>query len=110
ESIFYETLKSSGELPLIGVNTFLGPDGSPISKPHDVMRSTDEEKQVQIHKLARFHQANADRAPKALEHLRQTALRGENVFASLMEAVKCCSLGQISQTLYQVGGQYRRNM
>ncbi|MHC4077178.1 MAG: methylmalonyl-CoA mutase family protein [Planctomycetota bacterium] len=110
ESIFYETLKSSGELPLIGVNTFLGPDGSPISKPHDVMRSTDEEKQIQIDKLARFHQANADRAPKALEHLRQTALRGENVFASLMEAVKCCSLGQISQTLYQVGGQYRRNM
>jgi methylmalonyl-CoA mutase len=110
ESIHYETLKSSGELPIIGVNTFLGPDGSPISKPHDVMRSSDEEKQIQIDKLERFHKANAEGAPKALEHLRQTALKGENVFASLMEAAKCCSLGQISRTLYEVGGQYRRNM
>jgi methylmalonyl-CoA mutase len=74
------------------------------------MRSTEEEKNVQIDKLARFHQANTERAPKALEHVRQTALKGENVFGSLMEAAKCCSLGQISRTLYEVGGQYRRNM
>jgi len=110
ESIYYEILKNSGELPIIGVNTFLGKDGSPTSKPKDVMRSTEEEKRFQIHELEGFWKVNEDRCPPALEHLRNAALAGENIFASLMEAVKSCSLGQISKTLYEVGGQYRRNM
>ena len=110
ESIYYEILKNSGELPIIGVNTFLGKDGSPTGKPKDVMRSTEEEKRFQIHALEGFWKVNEDRCPPALEHLRNAALAGENIFASLMEAVKSCSLGQISKTLYEVGGQYRRNM
>ena len=110
ESIYYETLKNSGELPIIGVNTFLGRDGSPTSKPKDVMRSTEEEKQFQIRSLQNFWKVNKERSKAAREDLRQTALKGENIFASLMEVVKSCSLGQISNTLYEVGGQYRRNM
>ena len=110
ESIYYETLKNSGELPVVGVNTFLGKDGSPTSNPKAVMRSTEEEKQLQIDSLQAFTQVNADRSPSALEELKKTALGGGNVFASLMEAGKSCSLGQISNTLYLVGGQYRRNM
>jgi methylmalonyl-CoA mutase len=110
ESIHYETLKSSGELPIVGVNTFLGKDGSPIQKPQDVMRSTDDEKQRQIDALEAFQRRNRTRAPDALRTLQQTALDGGNVFAALMEAVKTCSLGQISNALYDVGGQYRRSM
>ncbi|MCB9870055.1 MAG: methylmalonyl-CoA mutase family protein [Planctomycetes bacterium] len=110
ESMYYETLKASGELPLIGVNTFLGKDGSPTSEPKDVMRSTEEEKQVQIASLECFWKAHADRCGTALEELRRAALGGGNTFAALMEAAKYCSLGQISQLLYEVGGQYRRSM
>jgi methylmalonyl-CoA mutase len=110
ESIHYETLKSTGELPIIGVNTFLGKDGSPIQKPQDVMRSTDDEKDRQIAALDAFQARNRDAAPDALALLQNTALSGGNIFAALMEAAKTCSLGQISQTLYEVGGQYRRNM
>ena len=110
ESMHYETLKASGELPLIGVNTFLGADGSPTSKPKDVMRSTEDEKQFQVSTLQNFWNVNKDRSAAALAHLRETTLRGENTFESLMEAVKSSSLGQISATLYDVGGQYRRNM
>ena len=110
ESIYYETLKNSGELPIVGVNTFLGRDGSPTDKPKDVMRSTEDEKVFQIKSLQNFWKIHEDRRAAALEHLRQTALAGGNIFASLMEAVKSCSLGQISKTLYEVGGQYRRNM
>ncbi|MBK8096306.1 MAG: methylmalonyl-CoA mutase family protein [Planctomycetes bacterium] len=110
ESLHYETLKSSGELPIIGVNTFLGKDGSPIQVVREVMRSTDAEKQAQIDGLQAFQHAHADRAPAALQRLQQTALAGSNVFAALMDAAKVCSLGQMSAALYQVGGQYRRNM
>jgi methylmalonyl-CoA mutase len=110
ESLYYETLKASGDLPIIGVNTFLGSDGSPIQVIHEVMRSTDSEKQAQIEGLQRFQAANTEAAPKALASLQQAALQGGNVFASLMEAAKVCSLGQMSQALYRVGGQYRRNM
>ena len=101
---------AAGELPIIGVNTFLGPDGSPTSKPKDVRRSTEEEKIFQIRSLEVFQKVNAERRDAALDDLKEAALAGENVFASLMEAVKSCSLGQLSGALYEVGGQYRRNM
>jgi isobutyryl-CoA mutase len=110
ESLFYETQKSTGELPIVGVNTFLGKDGSPIQVVREVMRSTDDEKQAQIDGLQQFQQSNAGRADAALQQLRQVALDGGNVFASLMDAAKVCSLGQMSNALYGVGGQYRRNM
>jgi methylmalonyl-CoA mutase len=110
ESLHYEQLKASGELPIIGVNTFLGSDGSPIQVVREVMRSTDAEKQDQIEGLKQFHRATAEAAAAALAELQQQALGGGNVFASLMEAAKVCSLGQMSGALYRVGGQYRRNM
>ena len=110
ESLHYEMLKSSGELPIVGVNTFLGTDGSPIQLVQEVMRSTPAEKQAQIDCLAAFQARNAAAAPAALALLQQQALAGGNVFAALMEAGKVCSLGQISSALYRVGGQYRRNM
>ncbi len=110
ESLYYEHKKMSGEMPVIGVNTFLGKDGSPIMRAHDVMRSTTEEKESQIETLQAFHARNADAAPAALDALRHAALTDGNVFAALMETVKVASLGQISGALYTVGGQYRRNM
>ncbi len=115
ESIHYETLKSTGELPIVGVNTFLGTDGSPIQTPADVMRSTDAEKDDQLTALRAFQKRNAERSPEALASLQRTALQspsqeGGNLFAALMDAAKVCSLGQISNALYDVGGQYRRNM
>jgi methylmalonyl-CoA mutase len=110
ESLHYETLKASGELPVVGVNTFLGKDGSPIMTPAEVMRSSDDEKRAQIDTLRSFLARNGTASAAAMESLRRTALRGENTFEVLMEAAKCCSLGQISAALYHVGGQYRRNM
>ncbi len=110
ESLYYESLKSSGELPIIGVNTFLGTDGSPIQQAKDVMRSSDDEKNDQIESLRAFQTAHADGAQQWLGELESTALDGKNLFAALMEAAKVCSLGQISERLYRVGGQYRRNM
>jgi methylmalonyl-CoA mutase len=110
ESIRYETLKANGELPIVGVNTFLGKDGSPIQIPGSVMRSTDAEKEYALASLEAFHARNAARSGPALQALEETALRGENTFATLMEAAKVCSLGQLSAALYEVGGQYRRNM
>ncbi len=110
ESLHYETLKQSGEMPVIGVNTFLGKDGSPIQVVHEVMRSTDDEKQAQIDSLREFQTRYQHESTPALARLQQTALAGGNVFAALMEAAKVCSLGQMSGALYDVGGQYRRNM
>ncbi len=110
ESLYYETLKHTGQLPIVGVNTFLGPDGSPTDIPNEVVRSTPEEKEQQIANLRAFQQRNASRAPAALQALQKAALQGTNTFEALMEAVKVASLGQISSTLYQVGGRYRRNM
>ncbi|MFO1054877.1 MAG: methylmalonyl-CoA mutase family protein [Planctomycetota bacterium] len=110
ESMYYETLKSTGELPIVGVNTFLSSDGSPIQRPLDVMRSTEAEKDTQIAALQAFHARNRSRAPAALQRLQDTALAGGNVFAELMEAAKVCSLGQMTDALYAVGGRYRRNM
>ena len=110
ESLYYETRKHSGDLPVVGVNTFLDPSGSPTIVPAEVIRSTPEEKDYAIASLGAFHQRNADRAPAMLAALREAALHGGNTFDALMEAGKACSLGQISSALYEVGGQYRRNM
>ena len=110
ESMLYEGQKASGEMPIIGVNTFLGKDGSPIQVVREVMRSTDAEKWAQIDDLKGHQAASGLESAGALAALQQTALAGGNVFASLMDAAKTCSLGQMSQALYAVGGQYRRNM
>ena len=109
ESLLYEHLKHSGELPIVGVNTFLNPH-PPLHDSLELIRSTEEEKERQIKNLEAFHVRNRDRAPQALAHLKQIAQQQDNIFEGLMEAVKVCSLGQISQALYEVGGQYRRNM
>jgi methylmalonyl-CoA mutase len=110
ESLHYEHLKHTGAIPIVGVNTFLGKNGSPTTLPGEVIRSSDAEKNLQIASLHAFQARHAERADIALRRLRQTALDNGNVFAELMETVKCCSLGQITRTLYDVGGQYRRNM
>jgi methylmalonyl-CoA mutase len=111
ESLYYETKKHDGSLPIVGVNTYLsGSDGSEEHKGAQLIRSSEEEKQAQVAAVRAFQARNAERAPEALTRLQQAADRGGNVFAELMESVKVCSLGQISHALYQVGGQYRRNM
>ncbi|HYF32618.1 MAG TPA: methylmalonyl-CoA mutase family protein [Chitinophagaceae bacterium] len=110
ESLYYESLKHTGELPLIGVNTFLNKKGSPTVLPGEVIRSTTEEKEQQIANLKAFHKRNESRAPEMLSRLQQVAINNGNLFAELMETVKYCSLGQITHALYEVGGQYRRNM
>jgi methylmalonyl-CoA mutase len=110
ESMYYETRKHSGELPIIGVNTFLSKKGSPTLIPDEIIRSTPEEKEQQIANLHTFQQRNAERAEAALKKLQEVALNNGNLFTELMETVKYCSLGQITHALYQVGGQYRRNM
>ncbi len=110
ESLYYETLKHTGEYPIIGVNTFLNKKGSPTIVPSEVIRATEEEKQFQIEALHEFQHRNEDRIPQLLKDLQKNAIAGENIFESLMESCKYCSLGQISHALYEVGGQYRRNM
>jgi methylmalonyl-CoA mutase len=110
ESLYYETLKHNGEFPIIGVNTFLSSKGSPTVAPKEVIRATEEEKQYQINMLAQLHNGNADKVAEELSKLQHAAVQNENVFALLMEASKYCSLGQITDALFEVGGQYRRNM
>ena len=110
ESLYYETLKHSGEYPIIGVNTYLSKDGSPTVQPGEVIRATKEEKEEQITNLQELHKAHELGADEALRKLQEKALRNVNIFEELMECTKCCSLGQITNALYQVGGQYRRNM
>jgi methylmalonyl-CoA mutase len=110
ESMYYETKKHDGSLPLIGVNTYLSGSASDENKGAELIRSTEEEKQNQVAAVRAFQARNAERAPQALAALQRAAASGGNVFAELMESVKVCSLGQISHALYQVGGQYRRNM
>jgi methylmalonyl-CoA mutase len=110
ESLYYETMKHNGDYPIVGVNTFLNKKGSPTVTPSEVIRATEEEKQFQITALEAFQQRNADKAPALLKELQTKAIAGANIFESLMEACKYCSLGQISHALYEVGGQYRRNM
>ena len=103
-------MKHTGELPVIGVNTFLSSKGSPTILPREVIRATKEEKELQISTLKELHNSNAGIAPKMLRELQLASIRNENIFASLMEAAKYCSLGQITGALFEVGGQYRRNM
>ncbi len=110
ESLYYETLKHTGELPLIGVNTFLSKDGSPTILPAEVIRAEEWEKEAQIKTLQNLHKANTGTASDTLKKLQKVAVENGNIFAELMEAVKYCSLGQITNALYEVGGQYRRNM
>ncbi len=110
ESLRYETLKDSGDLPIIGVNTFLSADGSPFMRPAEVIRSSDADKDVLIADVHALHEREAKRAEVALHHLQQVALDGGNVFAALMDAARSCSLGQLSKALFEVGGRYRRNM
>jgi methylmalonyl-CoA mutase len=111
ESLHYERLKHSGELPLIGVNTFLPKEGGGEDTGKiELMRSTDFEKDDQVAAVAAYNQLHAEGRPAALERLREVARSRDNVFAELMEAVKVASLGEISGSLYEVGGEYRRNM
>ena len=110
ESLYYETLKHTGEFPIIGVNTFLSSTGSPTVRPGEVIRATKEEKEYQIEMLGRLHSKNKDHSEKWLQNLQQAAIHNDNLFDVLMEAVKYCSLGQITSALFEVGGQYRRNM
>jgi methylmalonyl-CoA mutase len=110
ESLYYEHQKHTGELPIIGVNTFLNKKGSPTIIPGEVIRSNEEEKEQQINNLRAFHTRHAAASAGKLQRLQQVAVENGNLFAELMETVKYCSLGQITHALYQVGGQYRRNM
>jgi methylmalonyl-CoA mutase len=110
ESLHYEMLKHTGEYPIIGVNTFLSSEGSPTVTPGEVIRATEEEKEAQIQTLRQLHQANEGLEQEHLMNLKMAAVKNENVFVRLMEASKYCSLGQITHALYEVGGQYRRNM
>ncbi|TAG06075.1 MAG: methylmalonyl-CoA mutase [Betaproteobacteria bacterium] len=110
ESMHYEWLKHDGTLPIIGVNTFRNPHGDAVQETLELARSTDEEKQSQLKRLDDFHHRNANASSVAISKLKQTAMSGGNVFAELMETVKVASLGQITDALFEVGGQYRRSM
>ena len=110
ESLYYETLKHNGDFPIIGVNTFLSSKGSPTVLPAEVIRATEEEKQVQIETLQNLQAMFSDRAISSIEKVKAAAIHNENIFEELMEATKICSLGQITEALFEVGGQYRRNM
>ncbi len=110
ESLYYETLKHTGQYPIIGVNTFLSSKGSPTIIPQEVIRATVEEKEYQISMLGDLHVRYNDEATEKLKNVQQAAIQNQNVFETLMEACKVCSLGQITYALFEVGGQYRRNM
>ncbi|WP_439114720.1 fused isobutyryl-CoA mutase/GTPase IcmF [Hydrogenophaga sp.] len=110
ESMHYEMLKHTGEYPIVGVNTFRNPHGDAVMDKLELARSTEEEKQSQLERLADFHTRHAAQAPAMLQRLQQAVIENKNVFEVLMDAVRCCSLGQITSALFEVGGQYRRNM
>ncbi len=110
ESLYYETLKHNGEYPIVGVNTFLSSEGSPTVTPGEVIRATKEEKENQIKTLETLHEAKESKAKEALDRIQKAAINNDNLFEELMEATKVCSLGQITHALFEVGGQYRRNM
>lgn len=110
ESMYYEHLKHSGEYPIVGVNTFLSSKGSPTIIPTEVIRATEDEKQIQIQTVNRLHTQYGKLNEEKLENLQQTAINNENIFEALMEVSKTCTLGEITNALFEVGGQYRRNM
>jgi methylmalonyl-CoA mutase len=108
--LYYETLKHTGEYPIVGVNTFLNSKGSPTLVPGEVIRSTEEEKQFQIQTIEILHKLHEGNSSEMLSQLQKSAVENKNLFAELMEICKICSLGQITESLFNVGGQYRRNM
>src|SRR4051812_22105462 len=110
ESLYYEHKKHDGSYPIVGVNTFRNPHGEAVPQKLELIRSTEEEKQSQLKRLREFQRRNADASPQMLERLKQAVMRDENVFEVLMDAVRVCSLGQITYALFGVGGQYRRSM
>ena len=110
ESLYYEHKKHDGSYPIIGVNTFRNPHGDAIPEKIELARSSEDEKQSQLKRLRDFHARNAGEAPAMLERLRQAVIEDANVFEVLMDAVRVCSLGQITHALFEVGGRYRRNM
>ena len=110
ESLHYEHKKHDGSYPIVGVNMFRNPNGETATHTIELARSTEEEKQSQLKRLADFHAKHADEAPAALAKLRETVIENGNVFAELMNTVRACSLGQITRALFEVGGQYRRSM
>jgi methylmalonyl-CoA mutase len=110
ESLYYETLKHTGEFPIIGVNTFLSSKGSPTIIPAEVIRATEEEKQYQIDMLYNLHKTNENKVAEQIHIIQEAAINNQNIFEKLMDATKVCSLGQITNALFEVGGQYRRNM
>jgi methylmalonyl-CoA mutase len=110
ESLYYETLKHTGEFPIIGVNTFLSSKGSPTMLPKEVIRATEEEKQYQIKMLAELQATKGDEAQEGIRKVQDAAINNRNMFEELMETCKHASLGQVTNALFQVGGQYRRNM
>jgi methylmalonyl-CoA mutase len=110
ESMHYEMLKHTGEYPIIGVNTFLSSKGSPTVVPGEIIRATSEEKEYQIKMLEQLHQMSPDKMQDSLNKIRHAAIQNENLFDVLMTATKYCSLGQLTQSMFEVGGQYRRNM
>ena len=110
ESLHYEMLKHTGEYPIVGVNTFLSKEGSPTLVPGEVIRATQEEKQQQLANLDALHAMSSDAATDALRKVQEAAVSGENMFDVLMEACKWCSLGQLTEAMFEVGGAYRRNM
>jgi len=110
ESLHYEMLKHTGAYPIIGVNTFRNPHGDPVPEHVELARSTEEEKHSQLTRLAEFHQRHANAAPALLRRLQQAVIDNANVFEVLMDAVRVCSLGEVTTALFEVGGQYRRNM
>jgi methylmalonyl-CoA mutase len=110
ESLYYERQKHDGSYPIIGVNTFRNPNGGAAPATMELARSTDAEKQSQLERLGSFHERHAGEAAQLLERLRRTVIDNGNTFEVLMDAVRGCSLGQITHTLYDVGGRYRRNM
>ena len=110
ESMHYEMLKHTGEYPIIGVNTFRAPSGELVPETIELARSTEDEKKSQLERLRDFLARHAAEAPVLLKRLQQAVIDNQNVFAVLMDAVRCCSLGQITNALFEVGGQYRRSM
>ena len=111
ESLHYERMKHDGSHPIVGVNTFVREGGVTEAEAEmELTRATPEEKDRRLEQLSDFHARNSERCPPALDELQRVARDGGNVFAALLEAVRCCSLGQITTALYEVGGQYRRSM
>ena len=110
ESLYYERRKESGEYPIVGVNTYLSTEGSPIETAKKLIRSTEDDKQRRLAELAKYKAHNSEMNPLALHALQQSAVDNGNIFVTLMETAKVATLGQITTALYNVGGKYRRNM